>query len=465
MMTSKTPSSLPRSSKRKAPPGRSTFHRVASGPLRLLTTIGAADLTERLGLVEPGRRFIYESAKAVTKAAKGAAGMLSSKMGEPARLSARAEPVLFDLTPTEEQELLVDTVRQFAEGVIRPAAAEADRAALPPSEILERAHELALPALAIPESLGGAADAQSVVTNALVIEELARGDMGLALAILAPLAVVHALVDLGTHEQQTHYLPRFLGEKPYAAAFALLEPRPLFDPAAPRSGAVRTRDGGWELHGEKSLVPLGASAELFLIAADVRGSGPKLFLVEKGTPGLVVEPQPAMGLRAAGLSRIRLDGVRVPKEALLGDGTENAATNGRAVFERIVDRSRIGWGAMAAGTARAVLDYVIPYCNDRRAFGEPVSNRQSVAFMIADIGIELEGMRLLVLRAASLAERSREFAREATLARVQCATKGMKIGSDGVGLLGGHGFIKDHPVERWYRDLRAIGVMEGALIA
>ncbi|HZO06935.1 MAG TPA: acyl-CoA dehydrogenase family protein, partial [Solirubrobacterales bacterium] len=116
------------------------------------------------------------------------------------------------------------------------------------------------------------------------------------------------------------------------------------------------------------------------------------------------------------------------------------------------------------GGARAVLDYVIPYCNDRKAFGEPITHRQSVAFLIADLAIELEGMRLLVHRAAALADHGRPISREAGLVRVQCTAKAMKAGTDGVQLLGGHGFVKEHPVERWYRDLRAAGVMEGALL-
>jgi len=111
-----------------------------------------------------------------------------------------------------------------------------------------------------------------------------------------------------------------------------------------------------------------------------------------------------------------------------------------------------------------VLDYVIPYCNDRKAFGEPISNRQAVAFMVADIAVELDGMRLLTWRAASRAEQGLPFAREAFLARVLCAEKGMQIGTNGVQLLGGHGFTKEHPVERWYRDLRAISLMEGGVM-
>ena len=130
-----------------------------------------------------------------------------------------------------------------------------------------------------------------------------------------------------------------------------------------------------------------------------------------------------------------------------------------------MQRARIAWCALAVGAGQAVLDYVIPYVNERVAFGEPISNRQAVAFAVSDIGIELEGMRLATYRAASRADQGRSFAREAALARRLCADKGMQIGSDGVQLLGGHGYVKEHPVERWYRDLRAAGVVEGALLA
>ena len=151
----------------------------------------------------------------------------------------------------------------------------------PPAGLLEQGHALGLAALAIPEALGGAATERSSVTNAIIAEELARGDMGLAVALLAPLAVVHAVVAWGTAEQQARYLPAFLGDRFVAAALAVLEPRPLFDPMRPRLGAVRADGGRWALWGEKSLVPLAVRAELFVVAADVRGLGTRLFVVER----------------------------------------------------------------------------------------------------------------------------------------------------------------------------------------
>ena len=141
--------------------------------------------------------------------------------------------------------------------------------------------------------------------------------------------------------------------------------------------------------------------------------------------------------------------------ALLGD---------TAAYADCVRLARLGWCALAVGTAQAVLDYVVPYVNERKAFGEPISHRQAVAFTVADIAIELEGLRLVTLRAAARAEQGKDYAREVALARKLAVDKGMQIGNAGVQLLGGHGFVKEHPVERWYRDLRAIGVMEGAVL-
>jgi alkylation response protein AidB-like acyl-CoA dehydrogenase len=152
-----------------------------------------------------------------------------------------------------------------------------------------------------------------------------------------------------------------------------------------------------------------------------------------------------------------LDDVRVAGIALLGDARGEA-------YAECVRLSRLGWCALAVGTAQAVLDYVIPYVNERHAFGEPVSNRQSVAFMVANIGIELQAMRLVTYKAASRAAQGKSFDREVALARRLCAERGMQIGNDGVQLLGGHGFVKEHPVERWYRDLRAIGLIDGGVL-
>jgi alkylation response protein AidB-like acyl-CoA dehydrogenase len=236
----------------------------------------------------------------------------------------------------------------------------------------------------------------------------------------------------------------------------VLEPQPLFDPFKLKTTARRA-NGGFVLEGAKSLVPRARDAELFIVAAHIEGDGPALFIVESNTPGTQIEPEPAMGIRAAATGRVTFEKAKLPAEALLGEGRPE-------VYSDCVALGRLGWCALAVGTGQAVLDYVIPYVNERKAFGEPVSHRQGVAFAVSNIAIELEGMRLATYRAASRADQGKPYARETALARRLCAERGMGIGSDGVQLLGGHGYVKEHPVERWYRDLRAAGLMEGAVI-
>jgi alkylation response protein AidB-like acyl-CoA dehydrogenase len=425
--------------------------------LKVLSQVAGSPLLQKLGVTESLEKLLYRGAKisvkAATEAMKRARPVV--KLLEPSRMSGEApKPSLFDLTLTKDQELVRDTMVGFAKDRLRPLALHADEACTPPPGFLEESHELGLTQLATPEALGGAGSERSVTTNALICEDLARGDMGLALAALAPLGVVHALVDYGTAEQQGNYLPAFVGEKFYPAAMALLEARPLFDPERLTTRATLSGQD-YVITGEKSMVPIAEDCELFLVIADLAGR-PQGFLVDKGTAGLVVEPEPTMGLRAAKLGRVKLDHVRVPKSAKLGgeDGID---------AQRLIDLSRIAWCALAVGTCDAVLDYVKTYCRERSAFGEPITTRQSVSFMIADIALELDAMRLMTYRAASRAEQGLPFHREAALARIQCAEKAMQIGTNGVQLLGGHGFIKEHPVELWYRQLRAIGVAEGAL--
>jgi alkylation response protein AidB-like acyl-CoA dehydrogenase len=427
--------------------------------LRTLRRAAGSDVLDRVGLRAAAERGLHR----VTRDGARAAGAASRPFAAAARrlsAPARQEPATpggtFDLTPTEEQAMLQAAFRDFGDERLRPAALDADTACTPPPELLAQSVELGALLLAIPEELGGVVGERSAVTSVLAAEALAHGDAGLSVACLAPAAVSTALALWGDAGQQAAYLAPFAAERPPAAALAVLEPRPLFDPFELRTTA--RRDGGdLVVSGVKSLVPRAAEAELFLVGVDLEGAGPALVLVESGTAGIGIEAEPAMGIRAAATGRLVLDEVRVPGSALLAGGDA-------AVYAECVHRARLGWCAVSLGAARAVLDHVVPYVNQRETFGEPISHRQSVAFAVADIAIELEGMRLATYRAASLADRAEPFAHAAALARDLCARKGMAIGSDGVQLLGGHGYVKEHPVERWYRDLRAVGLMEGALL-
>ena len=438
-------------------PQNLTERGMAAG-LRALNWLAASDLLDRLGLREPTERFLQGASRssARTAARAGRTFAAAQKLSRPARQPKSPRTDLFDLEPSDEQQMLRDSVREFALAKLRPVAEAADAACAAPDELLGQANELGLSMVGVPEELGGAVEQRSAVTSVLMSEALARGDMGIAVACLAPAGVSTAISLWGDADQQATYLPAFVGENVPAAALAMLEPRPLFDPFRLETRASKT-GAGYVLTGTKSLVPRVADGELFIVAAELDGGGPGLFIVESKTDGISIEPEPAMGVRAAATGRLIFDAVKVPGGALLGGGDQ-------VVYSECVQLARLAWCAVAVGTAQSVLDYVIPYVNERRAFGEPISHRQAVAFTVANIAIELDGMRLATYRAASRVDQNLPFAREVTLARRLCAERGMAIGSDGVQMLGGHGYVKEHPVERWYRDLRALGLMEGGLL-
>jgi alkylation response protein AidB-like acyl-CoA dehydrogenase len=424
-----------------------------------MNKLAQSDLLDRLGIRRQTEKAVFTVTRSGFRTAT-TAGRAFARAGRRGRAGTRPGAPrsrgVFDLTPTEDEQMLVDVVTELATEVVRPAAADADAACATPDEVLRAGNEIGLPILGVPEALGGLSEERTAMAGTLVAEALAKGDLGIAVAALAPGSVATALSLWGTDEQQATYLPAFTGDEPPAAALALTEPAVLFDALEPGTTATRT-DDGYVLDGVKSLVPRGADAELFVVGARLDTGANALFLVEAGADGLSVEADPSMGVRAASLTKVVLDGVRVDEGALLGadDGT---------TYAECVRLSRLAWCALAVGTGQAVLDYVTPYVKEREAFGEPVAHRQSVAFMVADIAIELQAMRLLTYKAAGRVAAGKDASREIGLARQLCASKGMKIGLDGVQLLGGHGFVKEHPVERWYRDLRAIGVMEGGVL-
>lgn len=424
--------------------------------LTALNRLASSDVLDKIGMRKSVERLAYTLTKGgfqvITTTARS---FKSGKPGnKPERLNAPGHTRdLFDLGITDEQQMIRESMQAFAREVLREQAEHADAAQKTSDETLAQAQELGLNFFAVPESLGGAASERSTVTTMLIAEDLAHGDMGQAVAILAPMSVANALSQWGTALQQDKYLTTFAEENPPKATIAVSEPRPLFDPMALQTTARKDGDS-YVLNGEKSLVPLAGEAELFLVAAQAE-DGPAVFIIEGGSEGFTVGEDPSMGIRASAQRPLKLDNVRVAAENRLGNGDFD--------YRAFVDLGTLAWCALAIGTCQSVLDYVGPYCNERTAFGEPISHRQSVAFMIADMAIELDAMRMLTYRAVCRAEQGKSFQREAHLARTLVKDKAMKIGTDGVQLLGGHGFTKEYPVERWYRDLRAIGVAFGGL--
>src|SRR6516165_2991773 len=446
--TSKTSRSRFKRRGRKTGVGLEPHKRTAIDmAIAVLTPIVGQEFLDKYHLRDPlnrGLRYGTKTIFATTTATSRQFKRVQNLRGGPTRLKSSGKDY-FDLTPDDEQKMIVETLDEFAEEVLRPAAHDADEAATYPPDLIAKAAEL------------GITTHRSSVTNGLVAEALAYGDMGLALPILAPGGVASALTHWGSADQQATYLREFAGENVPQACVAIAEPQPLFDPTRLKTTAVHT-PSGYRLDGVKSLVPAAADAELFIVGAQLDGK-PALFIVESSTKGLGVKADPSMGIRAAALGQVELSGVSVPLDARLG---EDEASDDD--YSEAIALSRLGWAALAVGTSHAVLDYVVPYVKDRHAFGEPIAHRQAVAFMCANIAIELDGLRLITWRGAARAEQGLPFTREAALAKRLGADKGMQIGLDGVQLLGGHGYTKEHPVERWYRDLRAIGVAEGVVV-
>lgn len=460
-------------------PGLNNLKRDAIGTaMRVLTRFTGSDLAEKYGLGKKVDRVAYESTKTGMRTL-GAVNRQFKKIkgsGKPVRLPNQTtdeneQPVpteapkpgkaLFDLNPTEDQEMIVAAVREFAEERLRPVAAESNESSTPPEGLLETAAELGVALINLPEEYEGIATASGATTNALIAEALAFGDMGLAVAVLAPASVANVITNYGDDAQQKTYLPAFAGETVPPAAVVVSESHPLFDPFELQTSAVR-EGNDIVINGVKTLVPNAGAAELFVVAINLDGVN-TFAIVESDTEGLVVEADPSMGLRGAAVGRVLLKDVRIPAENLLG-GTELSDADRTEQYAEIIRRGRLGWAALASGTGEAILEYTKKYVNEREAFGEPISHRQAVAFMVANLRIELDGLRMILLRGVSRLDQGLSYHREAGLARRYASDKGMVMGLDGVQLLGGHGFTKEHPVERWYRDMRAVGIAEGVVI-
>lgn len=354
---------------------------------------------------------------------------------------------------TEEQELVRDAMREFAADAIRPIARECDEAAAIPADFLETAWSLGLTSTQIPEAYGGAGEERSLVTNAILLEELAHGDASLAMAAVAPSLFANAILDHGSEDQKRALLPRFCGESWATGSLAISEPGPLSDAARPEAGAEQKGES-FILSGRKTFVAMGDRASHFLVTARL-GDDVAAFIVPRDAAGLTVgDVERKMGLHALPTTGLELERVEVGPEALLG-GPEGADV------QQILNASRVALAAIMLGVSRAVLEYCVPYTKDRVAFDEPISKKQSIAFRLAEMHIEQHALRQLVWQGASLLEHGEDATKAAWQARQYAAEKSMWISDNGVQILGGHGFIREHPVEMWFRNARTLGVMEG----
>ncbi len=361
----------------------------------------------------------------------------------------------------EDQRQIQDMMRKFAAEELRKASRECDEKAELPEGMMEKIWELGICANTVPESYGGYEMARSVVTGAIMAEEFAWGDLGLALGALSPLLGMVPVQECGSDAQKEKWLPKFCGEKPFIATAALTEPRITFDPVNLFT-TVDIENDKMILNGKKCMVPVADNAEMMIVYATTsKGSGPasvEAIIVEKGAKGMKIsERKFYQGLRPLPLFDVTFKDCEIPLENRVG---ENAGID----FMRLLNISRAIQCAMAVGVSRASNEYAIDYAKERYAFGEPIASRQAIAWMLAESAMEVDAMRLLAWRAAWRLDKGQDATRDATLAKNYCAEQTMKIVDYGVQVLGGHGYIREHPIELWFRNGRAFSSIEGMAI-
>ena len=427
------------------------MNKVQGFGLSLITQIAGSEVLDHLKLRKFVEKSLYQGSKTGFKVLNKTQKAFKPQAIDKQRLPNQVNKNLFDLSLTEEQQMTVDAMSQFAEEVLYALAHEADHQAQFPEQLWQHLVDLGLNDYALPEALGGVAAEQNIVSNILIAESLAKGDFSLTAGLLSTFSVINAITRWGSTQVQSMYLPVFAEDTDITATFAFQEATPAFNPFQLKTKATE-QNGQMTITGEKTLVILGDTADVFLVSAEFNGQ-PDIFVVQCDE-SISIKANPAMGLKAAETATLQFN--QTPALGL-GDADFD--------YTAFVDLGNLMWCAMAIGTCEAIKAYCIKYANERTAFGEPISHRQSVAFMISDMAIEIDAMRMLVLNAASLAEAGKPFHREAYLARLLCAEKSMKMGTDGVQILGGHGFTKEHPVERWYRDLRATAILHSGLHA
>lgn len=364
---------------------------------------------------------------------------------------------MYSFEPSDEQKMLVETISRFASGSLRPASHDADEAAALPANLVKKGWELGVLQASIPEDYGGFGE-YSAVTGVLAAEELAYGDLSGAMAIMAPGLFAFPLLLAGSEEQKQEYLPEIVEGNwaPYTAA--LIEPNYCFDPADLLTSAVLAGDS-YTLSGKKVYVPFADKAKAILVYAALDGKA-QGFIVPAGTPGVVVgERQKLMGLNALPVFPVTFENVSIPTANRLGgpDGHD---------MSRILTSMRLANAALAVGVGRAALDYSAEYAKDRDVFGMKVAQKQAIAFMIAEMATEIEAMRLLTWEAAWMADKGLPDAdKQAYLASTGAMDMVMMVTDRAVQILGGHGYIREHPVELWMRNGRGFAVFTGMAMA
>lgn len=382
----------------------------------------------------------------------------------------------FSLDLSEEQRDLRDWVHGFAAEVVRPAAAEWDAREETPWPIIQEAAKVGLYGF---EFLATCWADPTGLSLPIASEELFWGDAGIGLSIFGTSLAVAAIYGAGTPDQMVEWVPQCFGsvDEPAVAAFCTSEPEAGSDVGAMRTRAVydETTDE-WVLTGQKAYATNGGIAGVHVVTASIvpeLGSrGQAAFVVPPGTPGLnATRKLRKLGLRASHTADVFLDDVRVPGRCLLGGkealderlarARSGQRASGQAAM-RTFELSRPTVGAQALGVARAAYEYALDYAKERVQFGRPIIENQAVAFALADMKMEIDAARLLVWRASWMGRNNRPFtAGEGSMSKLKAGEVAVSVTEKAVQLLGGAGFLRDHPVERWYRDAKIYTIFEG----
>jgi acyl-CoA dehydrogenase len=362
---------------------------------------------------------------------------------------------MYSFEPTEEQKMVADAAKKLALKEFRSRMRDADEAGQPAPEWTREGWELSLLPGSIPEEYGGFGE-RSVLTWALAAEDLAWGDLSATLLLAAPNLLAVPILLCGTAEQKAKYLPLFCTESYIPGSAALLEPRIDFNPYALQTTAVR-KQNSFVLTGNKSNVPMAAESEWLLVYASLEGTT-QGFLVSRNTPGLTIKQREQnMGMRAYPLYAVQMQDCEIPAAQQLGG-------EAGCDFPLLLNSSRVALSSMALGVARAAYEFALDYAKQRKAFGEALAQRQSIAFMLAEMITEIESARMLVWQAAWNLDNHKDATQEAYLAMNFTADMALMVADRAVQILGGYGYVRDYPVELYLRNARGFAVMEGISI-
>jgi alkylation response protein AidB-like acyl-CoA dehydrogenase len=363
-----------------------------------------------------------------------------------------------DFELREEQRATQEMVREFAEQEIAPVAADLDERQAFPAEIIRKLSELGLMGILLPKEYGGAG--MDYISYALILEELARYDASVALTVESHNSLCSTHVYLfGSEAQKRNHLPQ-LASGQVLGAWAMTEPASGSDAAGLQATATHKGDQ-WVLNGTKNFITQGSVAGTYVIMAltdrAAREKGISAFIVTRGTPGLRIgRKEHKMGFRASDTAQIVLEDAHIPDTNLLGEldhGFIDALT--------ILDAGRIGMAALSVGIARGCLEEGLKYAKERQAFGQPIATFQAIQWKLADMATEIDAARLLVLQAAYLKDADQPFTKEASYAKLFAAETAMKAATEAVQIHGGYGYIKEYPVERYFRDAKFCAIGEG----